>query len=77
MRGTGGREAGVGWDGERQTGAELVSQVEHGGFIAAETLGLYDAEKLDVELVPGGPGAPQLVITELAAERIAIYAAGD
>lgn len=32
-------------------------EVEHGGFIAAETLGLYDAEKLDVELVPGGPGA--------------------
>lgn len=32
-------------------------EVEHGGFIAAETLGLYDAEKLDVELVPGGPSA--------------------
>jgi len=45
-------------------------EVEHGGFIAAKTLGLFDAEKLDVELVPGGPGAPQLVITELAAERI-------
>ncbi len=45
-------------------------EVEHGGFIAAKTLGLYKSEKLDVELVPGGPGAPQLVITELAAERI-------
>ncbi|MEZ6035622.1 MAG: hypothetical protein R3C17_21195 [Planctomycetaceae bacterium] len=32
-------------------------EVEHGGFIAAETLGLYEAQKLDVELVPGGPGA--------------------
>ncbi len=45
-------------------------EVEHGGFIAAKTLRLFQEEKLDVELVPGGPGAPQLVITELAAERI-------
>lgn len=51
-------------------------EVEHGGFIAAKTLGLYDAQKLDVELVPGGPGAPQLVITELAAERI-LFAVSD
>jgi NitT/TauT family transport system substrate-binding protein len=51
-------------------------EVEHGGFIAAETLGLYDAEKLNLELVPGGPGAPQLVITELAAERI-LFAVSD
>ena len=51
-------------------------EVEHGGFIAAEALGLYDAEKLDVELVPGGPGAPQLVISELAAERI-LFAVSD
>jgi NitT/TauT family transport system substrate-binding protein len=45
-------------------------EAEHGGFIAARTLGLFDNEKLDVEIIPGGPGAPQLVITELAAERI-------
>ena len=51
-------------------------EVEHGGFIAAKTLGLYDAEKLAVELVPGGPGAPQLVINELAAERI-LFAVSD
>jgi len=51
-------------------------EVEHGGFIAAETQGLYHTEKLDVELVPGGPGAPQLVITELAAERI-LFAVSD
>ena len=51
-------------------------EVEHGGFIAAKTLGLFEAEQLDVELVPGGPGAPQLVITELAAERI-LFAVSD
>jgi NitT/TauT family transport system substrate-binding protein len=45
-------------------------EVEHGGFIAAETLGLCDEKALDVEIIPGGPGAPQLVISELAAERI-------
>ena len=51
-------------------------EMEHGGFIAAETLGFYQAENLDMELVPGGPGAPQLVITELAAERI-LFAVSD
>lgn len=45
-------------------------EAEHGGYIAAKTLGLFGSENLDVELIPGGPGAPQLVITELAAERI-------
>jgi NitT/TauT family transport system substrate-binding protein len=45
-------------------------EAEHGGFIAAKTLGLFDEENLDVEIVPGGPGAPQLVITELQAGRI-------
>lgn len=45
-------------------------EVEHGGFIAAKTLGLFEAEKIDVEIIPGGPGAPQAIIAELAAERI-------
>lgn len=51
-------------------------EVEHGGFIAAKTLGLFETEKLNVEIVPGGPGAPQLVISELAAERI-LFAVSD
>ena len=51
-------------------------EVEHGGYIAAETLGLYKAGNLKVELVPGGPGAPQLVINELVAERI-FFAVSD
>ena len=45
-------------------------EVEHGGYIAAKTLGLFESRKLDVEIIPGGPGAPQSVIAELAAERI-------
>ena len=45
-------------------------ETEHGGFIAANTLGLFDEKNVDVEIIPGGPGAPQLVITELKAERI-------
>lgn len=45
-------------------------EVEHGGFLAAETLGLFKAQNTSVEIIPGGPGAPQLVITELAAGRI-------
>ena len=43
-------------DGSTTTPVKLAlnwyPEVEHGGFIAAETLGLYDAEKLDIELVP-------------------------
>ncbi|MEY2724260.1 MAG: hypothetical protein RLZZ458_127 [Planctomycetota bacterium] len=45
-------------------------EVEHGGFLAAQTLGLFQNRNLAVEIIPGGPGAPQLVITELAAGRI-------
>lgn len=45
-------------------------EVEHGGFIAAKELGLFVDEKVDVEIIPGGPGAPQGIIAELAAERI-------
>ncbi|MFM7056259.1 MAG: ABC transporter substrate-binding protein [Planctomycetota bacterium] len=45
-------------------------EVEHGGFLAADTLGLFNAQNTSVEIIPGGPGAPQLVITELAAGRI-------
>lgn len=45
-------------------------EVEHGGFLAADTLGLFKAQNTSVEIIPGGPGAPQLVITELAAGRI-------
>lgn len=45
-------------------------EVEHGGFLAAQTLGLFQRQNLAVEIIPGGPGAPQLVITELAAGRI-------
>ncbi len=58
----------------RQTKASLAlnwyPEVEHGGFIAAKTQGFFEAESIDVELIPGGPGAPQGVIHELAAERI-------
>ena len=51
-------------------------EVEHGGYIAAKTLELFKNEKLDVEIIPGGPGAPQSVIAELAAERI-LFAVSD
>ncbi len=45
-------------------------EVEHGGYLAADTLGLFDKNDLAVEIIPGGPGAPQGIIQELAAERI-------
>jgi NitT/TauT family transport system substrate-binding protein len=45
-------------------------EVEHGGYLTANTLGLFDEVDVEVEIIPGGPGAPQGVIQELAAERI-------
>ena len=46
------------------------AEAEHGGYVAAKELGYYDEAGIDVTVQPGGPGAPTLVIQELAAGRI-------
>jgi NitT/TauT family transport system substrate-binding protein len=46
------------------------AEAEHGGYVAAKELGYYDEAGVDVTVQPGGPGAPTLVIQELAAGRI-------
>ena len=43
-------------------------EAEHGGFYAALVHGYYKEAGLDVEIVPGGPGAP--VIQEVATGRV-------
>ena len=45
-------------------------ECEHGGFVAADVHGFFEDEQLQVEIIPGSVGAPQQVITELAAGRI-------
>lgn len=45
-------------------------EMEHGGFLAAEEGGEFARNGVKVEIVPGGPGAPQVVIAELQAGRI-------
>ena len=45
-------------------------EAEHGGFVAADELSIFADRGLEVEILPGGPGAPNLVIQELAAGRI-------
>ncbi|MEZ6060785.1 MAG: ABC transporter substrate-binding protein [Planctomycetaceae bacterium] len=59
-------------DGTRQTTLALnwYPEAEHGGFVAADGLGLFQDRKLAVEIIPGGSTAPNLVIQELAAGRI-------
>jgi len=42
-------------------------EAEHGGYFAAQAAGLYKAKGLDVQLLPGGPGAP--VLQEVATGR--------
>lgn len=46
------------------------AEAEHGGYVAARELGYFREAGLDVSLQQGGPGAPNLVIQELAAGRI-------
>jgi NitT/TauT family transport system substrate-binding protein len=43
-------------------------EAEHAGFYAAQVDGLYKAAGLDVELLPGGPGAP--VLQQVAAGKV-------
>lgn len=46
------------------------AEAEHGGYVAARELGLFNDLGVDVDIQQGGPGAPNLVIQELAAGRI-------
>ncbi|MFO0428514.1 MAG: ABC transporter substrate-binding protein [Planctomyces sp.] len=46
------------------------AEAEHGGYLAARTHGYFAEQGVNVEVIPGGPGAPQQIITELATERI-------
>jgi len=45
-------------------------EAEHGGFYSADVEGHFAEQNLEVEIIPGGPSAPQLVITELVAGRV-------
>lgn len=46
------------------------AEAEHGGYVAAKELGLYEDVGLDVDIRQGGVGAPNQVIQELAAGTI-------
>lgn len=46
------------------------AEAEHGGYVAAQQSGGYRNAGLNVDIRQGGPGAPNLVIQELAAGRI-------
>ena len=65
--------------GESQSAASLEEitlalnwypESEHGGFVAADELGLFESAGISADIRPGGPGAPNLVIQELAAGSI-------
>ena len=46
------------------------AEAEHGGYIAAKESGLYEQAGVDMTIEPGGPGAPNQVILDLATGRI-------
>lgn len=45
-------------------------EAEHGGYFAAEEQGSYESQGLQVELIPGSPGASRLILQELATGRV-------
>lgn len=45
-------------------------EAEHGGFVAANELGLFRKRSVEVQIEPGGPGAPNQVILDLATGRV-------
>ena len=49
-------------------------EAEHGGYYAAKVRGFYEEEGLDVEIQPGGPGAP---VIQLLTARRATFAVGN
>ena len=49
-------------------------EAEHGGYYAAQVRGFFEEENLEVEILPGGPGAP--VVQLLTAKR-ATFAVGN
>ncbi len=53
-----------------QLALNWYAEAEHGGYIAAKELGLYRDAGIQIDIRQGGPGAPNLVIQELAAGRI-------
>jgi NitT/TauT family transport system substrate-binding protein len=61
-------------DSEGNTSVKLAlnwyPEAEHGGFYAADVHDLFAEQRLSVEIIPGGPNAPQLVISELVAGRV-------
>jgi NitT/TauT family transport system substrate-binding protein len=50
---------------------------EFGGFYEAQLSGLYKEAGLDVEIIPGGPGAPSLELLASGRAEAAITAADD
>ena len=50
---------------------------EFGGFYAAKAAGLYERAGLDVEILPGGPGAPVLELLAAGRAEVAVAAAED
>ena len=63
-------------EGDANSDAERVAlalnwfpEAEHGGYYAAEVHGFFEQEGVDVEILPGGPGAP--VIQQVATGRVA------
>jgi NitT/TauT family transport system substrate-binding protein len=56
-------------DGAVTLALNWFPEAEHGGFYAAQQHGYFAEEEVDIQILPGGPGAP--VVQQVAAGRVA------
>jgi len=61
-------------DGTQQVSVQLAlnwyPESEHGGYFAADELGIFDQHRLNVEIIPGSPGTSRVILQELATGRV-------
>lgn len=61
-------------DGSKMVSVQLAlnwyPEAEHGGYFAADELGIFNEHQLDVEIIPGSPGTSRVILQELATGRV-------
>jgi NitT/TauT family transport system substrate-binding protein len=61
-------------EGAQTTSVELAlnwyPEAEHGGYFAADQMGIFAENQLSVKIIPGSPGTSRVILQELAIGRV-------